>query len=113
MALGTIVRVAPGRKYCELVELQGDCMNWECGFRRNASDFRKKKGGGLLALSIGCNALIRSWLVVGHMPLKVRFCALFRSHSMPIRGQARTREKAAGSFLRILPELDVIPCNGA
>ena len=35
-----------------------------------------KRGGGLLALSIGCNALIRSWLVVGHMPLKVHYCAL-------------------------------------
>jgi len=49
--------------------------DWRLRRRKDkyAAPISSKRGGGLLALSIGCNALIRSWLVVGHVPLKVRF----------------------------------------
>jgi len=63
----------------------------------------KKRGGGLLALTIGYKSLIQNCLEGGHVTLKVRFCTTFRRHSMPIRGEARPQENAAASFLLILP----------
>ena len=38
-----------------------------------------KRGGGLLALTIGCKSLIQGWLGGGHVAVKVRFCALLRA----------------------------------
>ena len=35
-----------------------------------------KGGGGLLALTIGCNVMIQNCLTVGYMARKVHFCAL-------------------------------------
>jgi len=43
--------------------------------------FGPQRGGGLLALSIGCILLMENGLRGGHLAVNVRFCALFARFS--------------------------------